>query len=251
MGFIEETLPKETLFKSAEETKRGLKIAIYGPFSTGKTHFALTGKEPVYIIDTEMGSAPIMKSIHFKNKNTKILEVLEVSEDVLERDDVKSYEKIKEAIEYLYKNVHEGTLVVDSITDIWKIVQGYSKVNLLKIKAEDRPKYQFDWGLINNVYRQMLLKLIALPVDVIITSRTSVDYDGNGNKLNSESPQWQKDTPYMVDIVIESVKTFNKMDGPGFEYEIKKARGYDKKIIGKKFKELNIEQLKKVLNGEI
>ncbi|MEK0348007.1 MAG: hypothetical protein QQN44_06725, partial [Nitrosopumilus sp.] len=54
----EQNEPKEKIqFTTLSEAKakRGLKIGIYGDYATGKTHFALTATEPIYIIDTEMG----------------------------------------------------------------------------------------------------------------------------------------------------------------------------------------------------
>ncbi len=70
-------IPVEIEFKSLSEVekKRGLKVGIYGDFATGKTHFALTAPEPIFIIDTEMGASPL--AYQFKEKDIKVLDVAE------------------------------------------------------------------------------------------------------------------------------------------------------------------------------
>ena len=145
----------EIEFKSLgdAQSKRGLKIGLYGDFATGKTHFGLTTPEPIFIIDTEMGTAPLAHS--FEGKDVRVL-------DVAEKDGTKSYQKIIEAIEYISKQEKVGTVIVDSITDVWEFCQEYAKVNIFKIKPEDRLKQQWDWGTINKCYMKILMNLLKI-----------------------------------------------------------------------------------------
>jgi len=52
--------------------EQGLKILVWGEPEVGKTHFALTAPEPVYVVDTEYGVAPVLR--HFKHKRIFVYE---------------------------------------------------------------------------------------------------------------------------------------------------------------------------------
>ena len=147
-----------------ETSKRGLNVGIYGKGGTGKTEFIFSCPQPLFIIDTEMGSMPL----HHQHPDVKveINEIWEKSNDeIMERDDVKCFERIRESIDWLYQDpIEGGTIAIDSATDLWSMCQSYAKVKLFKIKPEDRMKFQFDWGKVNNLYKQILTKLLTMPL---------------------------------------------------------------------------------------
>jgi len=220
--------------------KRGLKIGIFGDYSTGKTHFALTAPEPIFVIDTEFGVSPLADK--FKDKDIRIIEALGETPKNLEHDDVLTYLKTKETIEKL-KDLEEGTIVIDSITDIWKACQTFAKVRTFKIKPEDRLKYQFDWGVINALYQQLILKLLRIKSNLILTARTTEIYTGP-TPTGILGPSWQKKTGFFVDVVISNTLQVGK--DLKFLSEIQKCR-FTKKLIGKQFENLTFQKLKESL----
>ena len=241
------TTTVEQAFKKAGEIqqKKGLKIGIYGPTSTGKTHFAMTAPGPVFIIDTELGSASIAK--RFEGKDINISEIFSESDDeIWERDDVESYEKIKQAINAVYRNTKEGTIVVDSGTDLWSLCQSYSKVKIFKLRPEDRLKFQFDWGKINNIYLQMITKLLATPHNLVFTGRNKEIYNGTTPSGQFEA-SWQGKTEYFLDVIIEN-KVIMKAGKATFLSEIIKCRP-NGELKGKIYENLTFDKLKQELNG--
>ena len=217
--------------------KRGLKIGLYGDYATGKSHFALTAPEPIYIIDTEMGVSPLAHM--FKGKDIKII-------DVAEEDGSKSYDKFVGAIEYISKQEKVGTVVVDSITDFWDFCQEYAKVNIFKIKPQDRLAQQWDWGTINKLYLLQLLKLIKMDANVIVTAREAEVYAGAGQPTNMVKPKWQKNTGFWIDIVLHNKKRIDKIGMVSFTSTVEKSRQFGK-LMGKTFSNLDYTKL----NGEI
>ncbi|MGH7900322.1 MAG: hypothetical protein ACRENZ_01150, partial [Thermodesulfobacteriota bacterium] len=52
--------------------RRGVKAFVWGSYGVGKTHFALSFPEPIYVISTEFGVGQLQKQ--FPNKDIRIME---------------------------------------------------------------------------------------------------------------------------------------------------------------------------------
>ena len=235
-----ETVKEEIKFTSLSDAKdkRGLKIGLYGNYATGKTHFCLTAKEPIYIIDTEMGSAPLADS--FKGKDVRVLDVAEI-------DGAKSYQKVLDAVDYILDKNDAGTIIIDSITDFWEYTQEFAKVNIFKIKPEQRLAQQWDWGVINKCYMKVLMNLLKIECNLIVTAREAEVYAGAGQVTNQVKPKWQKATGFWVDVVIHNTKKFDKLGKTSFNSTIEKCRQYGG-VMGKSFDNLNFKMLEEELN---
>ena len=229
-------------FQDIKQSKeqRGIKILSYGNFSTGKTHFALTAKQPVFIIDTENGASPLAD----KFPGAKILKINEsINDDTDEKDEVKNFEKLQLAIDYLAKLPKEqvGTVILDSISDLWEWVQAYAKIKIWKIPVEQRPKQMFDWGIINKLYLKQLMKLINMNANVIVIARAGEEYAGAGQPTGNYKPQCQKKTPYWVDLVL--FHEIHIMKGNAiFSAKIEKCR-QNGDIIGKVIDSPNFQKI--------
>ena len=233
-------LPQDLVFTKLGDAKekRGLKIGIYGDYATGKTHFGLTAPEPIYIIDTEMGSAPLAHL--FKDKDVRVL-------DVAERDGTLSYQKIVDAVEYISKQDNVGTVILDSVTDLWEFSQEFAKVNIFKIKPEQRLAQQWDWGVINKCYMKVLMNLLKIECNLILTAREAEVYAGAGQITNQVKPKWQKSTGFWVDLVLHNVKKIDKTGKTNFTTTVDKCR-QSSKIMGKTVTDLDFVGLEKELS---
>lgn len=240
---VEDKPKKEIKFSKLKDVvkKRGMKILSYGTFSTGKTHFALSGEGPVYLIDTENGASPLAD----KYPDANIIKISEMSEyDENEKDEVKNFESFQRIVDYLSKLDEDkvGTVIVDSISDIWELAQAYGKVKIFKLGVEDRLKQQWDWGIINKIYLNNLKKLINMNCDLVLTARESEVYEGAGKPSGTYAPKCQKKTPYWVDIVLfHRMKMINKQIV--FSATIEKARQKGD-VIGKVVMNPDIKKIK-------
>jgi KaiC/GvpD/RAD55 family RecA-like ATPase len=190
--------------------KRGLKVAVWGPQSSGKTHFALSFPQPIYVIDTELGSTPLRKK--FKDKDINVLNVVSVAQDStgVEADDVADFEEVLKGINYLLdKPIEEqkGTIVIDSSTDLWSMIQGYGKTKMYKLKPTDRLKSQFDWAPITKLHTVLLKRLLKSPYNIVLTGKSGEVFDG---PVNTGEPvgRFQKDVPYLCDVVLHMEKRY-------------------------------------------
>jgi hypothetical protein len=235
-----------TLLSDAEK-KRGLKILCYGDFSTGKTHFGLTADGPTYVIDTENGVSPLAN----KFPNAKVLNINSKNLDSIEEEqtEVENYLKLQEAIEYL-TNLPEnevGTIIIDSLTDVWSWCQAYAKIKKFKLSIDDRLKQQFDWGIINGMYNRIIMKLINMNCNVVFTARQNEVYSGPGQPSGQYTPACQKRTPFFVDIVLNHNKKF--VNGKFvFVAKVEKLR-QDGEIMGTLIESPTFEKLKKVIEN--
>jgi hypothetical protein len=232
-------------FKNLSEAKqtRGLKVLSYGNFSTGKTHFALSSEKPVYIIDTENGASPLAD----KFPDAKILNICNMNgDDVEEKDEVKNFENFQQAVDYLCSipDSEIGTIIIDSISDFWEWCQAYGKIKVFKLSIEDRLKAQFDWGVINKLYKAQINKLINKNCNLILTARETEIYNGL-NPSGRYQAKCQKTTPYFVDIVLyHEMKFINKQFQ--FQAKIDKCR-QDGNMVGKIIENPSLEKIQELL----
>ena len=237
------------LFKDIKETKlnRGIKILSYGGFSTGKTHFALTTtteNKPVYIMDTENGASPLADLF----PQAKILKISEKSnDDTDDKDDVKNFDLFRDAVDYLSRLPDDqlGTIIIDSVSDIWDWAQCYAKTKIFKIPIEDRFKQQWDWQVPNKLYLKQIMKLININANIIFCARAGEEFSGPGQSLGTFKPQCQKKTPFYVDVVLYHDLRFTKA-APSFFARIEKCRE-NGNIVGRTFEDPSFQKLKDII----
>lgn len=238
--------PKEIVFKTLKEVQknRGIKILSFGNFSSGKTHFALSSGKPLFILDTENGASPLAD----KFPEAKVLNISNMdSNNVEEKDEVNNFQNYMDAVDYLCNLPDEevGTVVIDSISDIWEWAQAYGKIKVFKIGIEDRLKQQWDWGVINKLYSKPLQKLINCNCNVILTAREGEVYMGAGKPSGIFEPKCQKKTPYWVDVVLyHQIKFINRKIE--FQVRIDKCR-QDGNLIGKTIADPSLDKIKELL----
>lgn len=198
-----------SLFVEARQAakERKLKIGIYGDAETGKTYFSLTCPEPIYIIDTERGVTPLIH--HFKNKRIYVFEVFEETSSG-EYDPVECLHKVQKAVGAL-SSVKEGTVVIDSGSDLWDWCEAYMKE---QVAEQARKMCQWDWGIANKVYHDILMKCTFLPTVFVITAQPKPIYSGPGQPTGEYIADWMKRTVFWLDVVIKLEKRVITPAGP-------------------------------------
>ena len=140
----------------AEAVKHtGIKTLVWGPPGVGKSYFALSCPEPIRVISTEGGISQLYKQ--FEGKDIQVMECSEPYTEPLEIqgkkdtdpfsvDPVVSLEKIDAATMAL-KDVKDGTIVVDSISDIWEWMGIWLKAKAKMHQAASGSDYMMrtDW----------------------------------------------------------------------------------------------------------
>jgi len=205
-------IPKpEDFFTPLQRIKHtgGLKVGIYGKPETGKTYFALTCPPPVYVIDTEFAAKKVAR-VHFPEKRIFIAEVTHIDPITDQPDPIRSLENVEKAIAAIAStNIERGTIVIDTVTDIWQWICAWLEQVATRRTQSGQP-YRFEYGLANERYRQIIVRLLAKPVHVVLTAHESPIYDEKGQEIPGLTQgKWQKQTPHWVDIVLHAQKRFN------------------------------------------
>jgi hypothetical protein len=236
-----------------EMTIKKLKIGIRGQQKTGKTRWAMSSavkNGPTYIIATEPGVKPLAKL--FPNCEIYFCEVYEPDyTGIFEVEATKTLANIDQAVRQIRKLAIENpeavkTVVVDSVTDVWKWVQEWMKMEILKIDKTARVKQQWDWGYANTKYQNIIMQLISLPCHVILTAQDREEYAGAGQPSGEWTARWQNQTPYWVDIVIALKKMKDKVGQVHYMAEIEDSRHMDENmnpIAGKTFENFTFDML--------
>ena len=139
-------------------------------------------------MDTE-GRANLTKKYQFPNKNIEVVELLEVKEEFIPKslsdaiDITGTIDKITQEIIRLNRKaksgeIKGGTVVIDSLTDVWSWAQYSGKESLAKAGKVDMNlsslKFAPDWSIINGINYRIIVglrNLLRYGVNVIGTAR--------------------------------------------------------------------------------
>lgn len=207
----------EDFFKSAKDYEaegsavftEGLKVMIWGDAKLGKTHFALSFPEPVFVIDTEFGSTPLLRK--FPGKDIRIMSAAVLDPDTDEPDMDESLKKLEKAVATLSELEH-GTIVIDSGTDIWSWLGAW-----VEQEASKRDKLtkagtvqRLEWGRANLRWAQLILRLMNKKgMHFVITAQPRELYNNKGEQTGTFEPKIQKQTKFKCDIVLNVEKEYD------------------------------------------
>lgn len=194
--------------------KKGIRVGFWGGPGSGKTHCALTFPKPVYIIDTEFGTFPLLEQPEFQKwlepnlpeDQIRVFEAAILDEHSAEPDPLLSLEAIEAALTALSK-VEEGggTVVLDSGADIWSFINTWLEDVAVK-RSSKGDKYQFEWGKANARYRLLMMRALSKPVNFVITGQSATVYDSSGKATSQTRAGWQRKTPHWVDLSISCTR---------------------------------------------
>jgi len=179
-------------FQKARSLDKRLKLFLWGDSGVGKTTLALKFPKPV-VIDLEGGTDLYGESFEF---------------DILRAS---TADEVMEAVQWLLTHRHSyRTLVIDPITVYWDALQKkWSDVFLRRNKGSKGYKFEFydlqprDWMTVKAEFKDLIRKLIALDMNVIVTARQKVQYaDGAFMKAIGETFDGEKSLPYLFDTIV-------------------------------------------------
>lgn len=191
LDFSKETSPNSP-FQKAKSLEKRLKLFLWGDSGVFKTTIALQFPKPA-LIDME-GSADLYG-------------------DVLEFGVLKAttLEQVIAAIDWLRTKRHDfRTVVIDPFTVLWEILQKkWSDLFLLRNKGSKGYRHEFydmqpkDWMTLKAELKEIIRKLIALDMNVIVTARQKPQYkEGSFMVAMGDTFDGEKSLPYLFDTIV-------------------------------------------------
>jgi hypothetical protein len=178
--------------QSPEAVEKRLKMFIYGPAGIGKTTSAIQFPNAV-IIDMERGAQNYTKTIA-KSKSIIL--------------DTTSPDEVKAELKTLLTEKHPyTTLILDPITSLYNGVQEkwnriFEKHATSEKQAELQDFGMRYWGRVKSEYKSIQRLLMALDMNVIITSHQKDVYGAGMQKLGV-GPDSMKGDQYFFDYVFQ------------------------------------------------
>lgn len=202
----------------AQPEGKGRLYLFYGLSGCGKTFTSMTAaneKRRVILIDTELRALDKREN-KFKGKPIDIIEPIVLDKlmqlPALEgTDSEKSIARVANAlIEISKSDLDNFVVVIDTMSEIWKMVQEAGKRRLARAGKIDLDTLalnrQFDWGTITAMHYKLVLMLRMLTriktCNVIMTARANwiPEYVGEKEDIYTMS---QKDLPFLSDVVVQ------------------------------------------------
>ncbi len=177
------------LKKASDEAIR-LKMYVYGESGTGKTVTALHFPNPA-VIDAERGTVHYGKTFDFDVLPTNnTAEINELLDELIENP--KSYK----------------TLIIDPFSSVYdRILDDYEKRMKKKTGIPSYSLQPADYRVIKSEVRNIILKLLALDMNVIVTAKQSTEYAKEGfMQAIGTKPEGPGSLPYMFDVVLKLEK---------------------------------------------
>jgi hypothetical protein len=222
---------------------KGLKMAIYGIEKVGKTIAAASAclqKEatltvdgstippciPVKYIDTEEAAYWLRKFYpeEFEKGNIEIITVYVEKQKTKEIDPVASFDLFWETLSKL-STMTEGTIVIDSLSDVLGWINSYLRIKILGIQKEQTGAFQadikpHDWFWRNDRWETLMKLIRRMRCNVIVTAKAKEAWSREpnpkaGGKLQLHptgryDPVWHYTTGYWMDMIINMVIRFHK-----------------------------------------
>lgn len=195
----------ENPFMRANKMEKRIKMLIWGESGSGKTTLALQFPNPV-VIDCEGGTELYGEKFDF---------------DVIRTSDP---ERIMLAVDYLLRNTHKyKTLIIDPITIFWESLQ--KKWSDIFLSYSEKPEnkamkgykgefFDFqpkDWMTIKQDWKELLAKINALDMNIVVTARAKKEYEDNQfMKVKGETYDGEKSLSYLFDVVLQLYKENGK-----------------------------------------
>jgi hypothetical protein len=220
-------------------------LSVWGMPKDGKTHFALTGRKPVYYHSLDVGIQELLPK--FRKQRIKVADY-----SMTEETDVEVYGPLLKSFheDYLLalRTPGPGTIVVDTATQLWQVINKV-KLDGIKKNRKDGRILPFDYADANTYMGGMLRRAMQQnEKDVIFIGRAKPIY------IKSESTgvfefQGFNETPSIVQATLQIIKRENEEGQPFWVARIESNR-FDPELNGMELESPTLDLVRELFLGE-
>lgn len=207
---------------TAEQNRR-LVLSLWGNTKEGKTHFALGAPRPLRWIDLDMGVLELLGK--FPDLASGSGNFTRAAFNMTEQTDAGTFGQLLKDVHAAYlwalANSDGGTVVVDTATQLWQVVQTVKlydveqrRIETWKQKhrgAEPEPGdvrlYPYDYAAANSFYGGLLRRAMQQhKCNVLFLHRSKLEYGPNGQTTGRTLFQGFNETPAIVQTTIQMTR---------------------------------------------
>lgn len=215
-------------------------IGVWGNQKKGKTHFALTAPEPIFLFDFDHG----IEGVADKFDKEIYQAVYYVPEEPSYNQQRNILDKFKSEYHATRREESEGTIVLDSFTQIWNLISAV-KIEEVKETRKKKEIYPFDYGDANDMAEGFVDKIYDCGLNLVVTERAKKSYDNSGNWTGSYEPRGYKGIPYLMQVFGRVQK-----EGDRRVYTITDCR-FDDTLEGQNIYDPTVEKVKSIVMEEL
>jgi len=206
--------PGGGVFVQASKVKKFVKAQIWGPYKSGKTHFALSFPGPTAFCDTHKGSLMYADQYDFAYR------------------EVIRWAELRPPLEYLKRERGAGfqTLIVDDTSTLYEDL-------INQVALAERNRWSRDiitnagWGVIKRAWKDFITILLELPMHILLVTRAKDEYEeytdpSTGERKTRKTGELKSDdekaTPYLLDFILHmrTVELAKKSEPAQTRYEV-------------------------------
>ncbi len=187
---------------SDDEARDRLIVSVWGIPKTGKTHFALTFPDPLFVFNFDWGLE------HHKaglvGREVYIADYLSIKPELTANEAESMLKRFEQDYaSALSKN--KGTIIFDTSTQLWQLV---SKVFLEEIKKKRRDGniYPFDYANANSYFQNLINQVKPTEMNMVLVQRAKEKYNSSGNASGVFEQQGNNQVPYLVQAELKAFK---------------------------------------------
>jgi len=213
MGFSDEII----------ETPKRIVVSMTGKAKTGKTHFSLTGPEPVIYFNVDIGTEGVVEKFQKLGKQILIYDVRVPREGVSKDVWSQMWSDFKLRARKAY-SIRSGTVVWDTASEVYELARLSHFGKLTEVKPSD-------YAVVNNEWREVLRIAYDSPVNTIFVHKVKAVWrmvaSSSGRSSLTKTDDFELSGFSEMDYLVQLNLIMNRIDtenGPEFSAFVKDCR---------------------------
>lgn len=185
--------------------------SVGGKEKSGKTNFSLTAPDPIAILSTDIGTEGVVNKFKALGKDVWEYEIdmpekYDDAVQIWDGDGSKSNPGVAKVYKKILKIPEIRTIMLDTATEIWELLRIRRFGKLTQVMP-------YQYGPVNAEFRRMLKQPYSCQKNLILLQKMKPVYIDDKRTSDYENAGFS-DTPYLVQVNLETFRTVPKRKCP-------------------------------------